>query len=312
MKNIKIIWALGLILNLPILAAAQVETLVDIKKEYTNISNIEIESGMLKVSYEGDGAATHINMEAFLESNEDQGQDIIFVTIGNTLKIKYKAGTRGTFNTKNNMTKGHIHLRGPENIHLTLTSSSGTVNLKNLSSDLTTLKVSSGNLNLSNINGDVSLTGSSGSIKAHDIKGAVICKIGSGVAELSDVEGSLDFSSGSGRLKAKNIGGKVDVNLSSGSINLENIAELGSLSLSSGSIKAENAGLSADTKLNGGSGSIRIKTPTDLNLYNFNFNAGSGSLRVGNVSKGKYLDINNYSQNTIKGNIGSGSIAIVN
>jgi len=311
MKNIKLIAVLGLILNLPLLAFAQVETLVDLKKEYTGISSIEVESGMLAVSYEGKSGASHINMEAYLETNNDQGQDIVFVTIGNTLKIKYQSGS-SNYNNANNRTKGHIYLSGPEDVKITLVSSSGTVNLTNISSPYTSLKVSSGNINLSNINGDLSLTGSSGRIKANGINGAVKCSISSGVVELNDVEGPLDFSSSSGRLNAKNINGKVDISLSSGSINLENISELGNLTLSSGSIKAENAGLSAATKLNGSSGSIRIKTPTALNLYNYSLNAGSGSLRVGEVSKAKNLEINNYSQNTIKGNIGSGMIAIVN
>ncbi|HSJ68881.1 MAG TPA: DUF4097 family beta strand repeat-containing protein [Anditalea sp.] len=307
----KIIWVLSFMISLPLLASAQVETLVDMKKEYSGISQIEVESGMLTVTYEGKANATAIDMEAFLESNNDQGQDIVFVTIGNTLKIKYQSGS-SNFNTSNNRTKGHIKMTGPEDMKVTLSSSSGTINISNLSSDQTTLKVSSGNINLSNIRGDLSLSGSSGRIIAQDIDGAVKCKISSGYVELTDVDGPVDFSSSSGRLNAKDIRGKVNVSLSSGSINMENIAELGELSLSSGSIKAENAGLSAGTKLNGSSGSIRIKTPTALNLYNFNLNAGSGSLRVGDVSKAKHLEINNYSQNTIKGSIGSGTIAIVN
>jgi len=310
MKN-KFLWVLSIMFCLPLLVSAQVETLVDMKKEYTNISTIEVESGMLKVSYKGLPNTTAINMEAFLESNNDQGQDIVFVTIGNTLKIKYKSGS-GSYSNTNNRTNGHIKMTGPENMKITLASSSGTINLENISSELTILKVSSGNINLSNIQGDLSLTGSSGRITARDINGAVRCKISSGVVELRDVDGHVDLSSSSGRLNARDIRGKVDVRLTSGSVNLANISELGELTLSSGSIKAENAGLSAGTKLNGSSGSIRIKTPTALNLYNYNLNAGSGSLRVGDVSKAKHLDINNYSQNTIKGNIGSGSIAIVN
>jgi len=310
MQN-KFLWVLGLLISLPLLTSAQVETLVDMRKEYSGISHIEIESGMLTVNYEGRANATTIDMEAFLESNNDQGQDIVFVTIGNTLKIKYQSRS-GNFNNSSNMTKGHIKMIGPENIKITLASSSGTVNLKNISSDLTSVRVSSGNLNLSNISGDLSLAGSSGKITARDINGAVKCKISSGVVELSNIDGPVDMSSSSGRLKAKNISGKVDVKLTSGSVNMENIGELGELSLSSGSIKAENAGLSAFTKLSGNSGSIRITTPTELNLYNYNLNAGSGSVRVGNVSKAKHLEINNYSQNTIKGSIGSGTIAIVN
>jgi len=310
MKN-KFLWVVSFLISLPLMASAQMETLVDMKKEYSGISQIEVESGMLTVNYEGKANATTVDMEAFLESNNDQGQDIVFVTIGNTLKIKYQSGS-SNYNNTNNRTKGHINMTGPEEMKITMSSSSGTVNVKNISSDLTSLKISSGNLNLSNINGDLSLTGTSGKITARNINGAVKCKISSGVVELTDIDGPVDLNSSSGRLKAKDIRGKVDVKLTSGSVNMENIAQLGELTLSSGSIKAENAGLSAYTKLNGNSGSIRIKTPTALNLYNFTLNAGSGSVRVGDVSKAKLLEINNYSQNTIKGSIGSGTIAIVN
>ena len=294
------------------MAFAQKETLVDVKKEYTGISAIEIESGLLSVSYEGKSDASKVDLEAFLESNNDQGQDIVFVTIGNTLKIKYQSKSGNWSNTGNQQTKGHIHMVGPEEMNITLVSTSGTVNLNNISSELTKLTVSSGTINLSNLKGDLRLNGSSGRIKAHNISGTVSCKISSGVVEVTDVDGSLDFSSSSGRLIAENISGKVDAKISSGSIKLENIGELGEMSLSSGSIRAENANLSENTKLNGSSGSINIKTQTDLNLFNFELNAGSGSLRVGDISKPKQLVVNNYSQNTIKGSIGSGRIVIVN
>ena len=86
------------------------QVLVDANKSYSNIKKIEVSGGWLDVSYDG-GSGSDVNVQAFLESN-DSDQDIIFVTVGDVLKISYeRKNNSGSWG--NNRNKGFIKINGP-------------------------------------------------------------------------------------------------------------------------------------------------------------------------------------------------------
>jgi lia operon protein LiaG len=289
---------------------AQMQTMVDTKKTYEGISVVEIEAGMLEVNYQGRENLQEINLEAFLESDSDQGQDIVFVTVGNTLKIQYRTPNRT--NNRGYKTKGHLHLEGPADMQLKVHTTSGKVNLENLSSNETHVDFVSGNIQLRNIEGDVHLNGTSGKIDAQNIGGSLFAKMTSGSAKIDGVGQNLEFEATSGKLEAKNVEGYAGAQITSGNMNLDKIGELRELTVTSGNINAKNSKLGPRTGLYGSSGNIRVQTDSDLNEFNFNFTTGSGNVKVGKVSSGKILDIDNESLFTIKGKMGSGSITIEN
>src|SRR5688572_696381 len=78
---------LALTMTVMSMAAFAQNVLVDSKKAYSGIKRIEVESGWLNVTYKG-GAASDVNVEAYLESNNSD-QDIVFVTVGDVLKISH-------------------------------------------------------------------------------------------------------------------------------------------------------------------------------------------------------------------------------
>ena len=105
--------------------------LVDAKKNYPNIKKIEVDGGWLEVSYQG-GSGSAVEVEAYLESN-DTDQDIIFVTIGDVLKITHERKQNNyNWNTKN---KGYIKITGPASIALDLKSGSGSMKVANVSNE---------------------------------------------------------------------------------------------------------------------------------------------------------------------------------
>ncbi|ERM83654.1 hypothetical protein P872_02330 [Rhodonellum psychrophilum GCM71 = DSM 17998] len=290
--------------------AAQAQVLVDVKKTFSGIERIEVSGGSLEVEYIGSSAGSEILVNAFLESN-NPSQDIIFVTLGDVLKISYQQ-TGNSRSMGNIRTKGHIKISGPEAMVLNFQNGSGKIKVENINSPQTNLTVGSGMIQASKIRGDLQAKSGSGSIKLNSITGDVKCTLGSGSADINEVKGDLHYSSGSGRITAKNIEGLTAISLTSGSASLVNIGELGELKISSGSIRAENAGLGSKTHLSGSSGSFRIQTPSNLKDFNYSLKASSGSLRVGTIRTGRNLDINNQSKDFIKGTISSGSISIDN
>lgn len=307
MKTIaRIIPIIGLIL-ISCISLAQ-NTLVDVTKSYPNIKTIEVNSGWLDVIYTG-GIGTEVKVEALLQST-DTNQDIVFMTVGDVLKITHKKTGSGSSWSKFN--KGYIKITGPESIKLNLVSTSGTVNLTQIAADKTFIKITSGEINAQKIKGNLSIKSTSGTIYLDDIAGNIDTELTSGQAKIMNVRGNVDYNSTSGSLNAIDIAGELNAALTSGSARVQNIQTLGNLRFTSGSFKAENSGLGPKTYFNGTSGSFRVQTTSNLKSFNYSLQASSGSLKVGDVTKSKSLEINNGSSTWIKGSISSGSISIEN
>lgn len=308
MKTLYTNLSLALVLILVSTTAFAQNVLVDAKKTYQGIKKIEVDSGWLNVTYEG-GSGSEVNVEAYLESN-DNAQDIIFVTVGDVLKITH-SHKQNNYNW-NSRNKGYINISGPETISLDLKGSSGNISVDNVSSEYTSLKVSSGNLNASGIQGNLYIKATSGNLNVTDIDGDVTAGITSGNANFNSINGNLDYESTSGGLEANEVSGEVSVGLTSGNAKLNNIGTLGSIRFTSGNIKATNAGLGENTKFSGSSGNFNIQTPSNLSSFNFSLKSSSGNLKVGGSNSSKTLEIENGSGPWVRGNITSGNITIVN
>jgi hypothetical protein len=302
-------WLLALtLLTLNTVGVFAQNVLVDTKKSYPGIKKIEVESGWLNVSYKG-GSNMEVNVEAFLESN-NADQDIVFVTIGDVLKISHSRKQNNyNWNAKN---KGHITITGPEGIELDFKGSSGNITVENVSHSNTRMRVSSGNVKAQNIKGDLSIKASSGNMTADGVSGNVEGELTSGNANFSNIQGNLNYESTSGSLQANDVAGEVNVKLTSGNAKINNIGKLGLMQFTSGSVRATNVGLGPNTKFSGTSGNFRIQTKSDLKAYNFSLKSSSGNLKVGGSSKSKTLEIDNGASSWVRGNITSGNITIEN
>lgn len=282
--------------------------LVDSKKSYSAIKRVEVESGWLNVTYKG-GVSSEVKVEAYLESN-DSDQDIVFVTVGDVLKISHtRKQNNYNWNTRN---KGYITISGPENISLDVKGSSGNLSVENISSSETNLRVSSGNVKAYNIKGDLSIKATSGNLTADGISGNVIGGVTSGNGNFFNIQGNLNYESTSGSLEADGIGGEINVRLTSGNAKINNATKLGSMQFTSGNIRATNSGLGPNTKFSGTSGNFRVQTNSNLKAFNYSLKASSGNLKVGGTNTGKTLEIDNGASIWVKGNISSGNITIEN
>ncbi len=282
--------------------------LVNTTKKYNNIKQIEVESGWLDVSYQG-GEGTEVSVEAYLESNITD-QDIVFVTLGDVLKVSYKrSGEKYNWNSKN---KGYLKITGPKSMQVSVRGTSGEINLTNLASENTALQLTSGTVEAAQIKGNLKLTSTSGTLKATGIEGHVEARLTSGNAYLENIGGSVNYESTSGSLDAKDIDGVLNVRLTSGNAKIENAKQLGQLSFTSGNVRAVNSGLGANTQFSGTSGNFTIQTNSTLNSFNYSLRAASGNIRVGNSGGGRTLELNNNAAIWIKGNITSGNITIEN
>ncbi len=304
----KSIYATALLAMIAVSAFAQ-DVLVDVTKSYPGISRVEVEGGWLDVNYEG-GSGSDVDVEAYLKSNDDD-QDILFVTVGDVLKIQYKRDKRNSYSW-NNKNEGYINITGPHDIEVYVKNSSGKIAVSKVNSDHTKLSVSSGKISALDIGGDLTIKATSGNLKVSGVDGDVVAGVTSGNATIEDVSGSVEYKATSGSLTAMEVGGRLSASFTSGNAKLENIGELGRLKFTSGNIRAENAGLGSETSFSGTSGGFRITTPSNLQDFNYNLKASSGRVVVGNSSTTKTLKIDNGASATIEGNISSGKIVIEN
>ena len=286
-------------------------TVSEINQDFSNITSVEVEGAFLDVSYEGQTGQQEVSLSALLKSNSDKRYEILYNVIDDTnLKIEVirKGGISGNLKTE-----GYIRLKGPKTMLLDLETSSGKVTAKDVVSAETKLLVSSGEIYAKNINSMlISLNSTSGNINAEDIAGKVEALVSSGNLEFVRVDGNVDAEGSSGQIKLSNINGMVNASIGSGKIELEKVKALGKATLSSGQLFATATGLSAETSLKASSGNIYIQTLSNLKNFNFNISSGSGLVRVGDSQSSGNLVINNGSANTIRGEVSSGKIEIVN
>ncbi|MEP0711234.1 DUF4097 family beta strand repeat-containing protein [Algoriphagus sp.] len=309
MENIFKLSSLALAMMLISAASFAQKVLVDVTKNYSNIKAIEVSGGWLDVSFMG-GSDSEVSVEAFLEST-NENQDIIFVTVGDVLKISHEASSSSS-SWGNTRSKGYIKITGPMNSDLDMKNSSGSLTVDKVVGDKTNLRVSSGKITATNISGDLTIKASSGSLTIDKISGDVEAGVTSGNANISNIGGSVAYQSTSGSLEADRVKGELSVTLTSGNAKLSNIGALGQIKFTSGNIRATNAGLSGNTNLSGTSGNFKIQTSSNLKDYNFSLKASSGNLKVGGINTGKNLEIDNDAQEWVKGSISSGNISIEN
>jgi hypothetical protein len=287
------------------------DEITNINESYTNVKSIQVDGAMLEVEYEGQAGSQDLTMQAELRSNTKNRIEIKYRLSGDKLIVEV-VSKRGLFGGAK--AEGYIRFTGPRDMSLVLAAGSGKIKAQNVVSPETKLTIVSGEIQAKGIaSGRTFLTSTSGQVKAEDIIGRVTADVTSGTMEILRVDGDLDANGSSGLIKLTGINGQVNATMSSGKVELTNIRSIGKINVSSGQLFATTTGLSAQTELRASSGNIYVQTPTNLRSFNYNITVGSGSARIGTTqSTTGALNINNGATSTIRGEVGSGKIEIVN
>ena len=283
----------------------------EVDQDFEGITAIEVDGTFMDVTYLGESGKQFLNLSAELRSNSDRRYELKYRIVGSTLQVYIESnsglflgGARG---------EGFIKLSGPRNMKLDLKAGSGNVEASNVVATENKFQVGSGSITARNITSpQIFLDISSGTGKIEEIAGLVEANVVSGRLELIRVDGDVEADGSSGEMIFRDINGILEANMSSGKLEMTNVKALGQINVSSGQLFATNSGLSPQTTLKASSGNIYIQTFSNLEDYNFNITAGSGTVRVGDSQSTGTLNINNGSAHTVRGEVGSGKIEIVN
>lgn len=281
----------------------------DINEDFTGITSIEVDGGFLDVSYVGEAGRQSVNLTAQLKSNSNRRFDIDYRVDGAKLIVELdKRGGLG-----NARGEGSIVIRGPRNMRIDFETDNGTISVDNIVSSEIEIETTSGVINARNLTvTSIDLSTNSGTINAQDLTGAVEVEVNSGKLSLTKVDGNVDAELLSGEMTISQVNGLVNVNNQSGNVELNQVTRIGNAVVTSGQIFATNAGLANLTSPRVGSGYIYIQTTSNLANFNFNITTGSGSARVGNNTNSGSLVLNNNATATIRGEVGTGKLEIVN
>lgn len=283
----------------------------EVNQDFEGITAVEVDGAFMDVEYSGESGKQFVNLNAVLRSNSDKKYELKYRIAGSTLQV-YLESNSGLF-LGGARGEGLIKLSGPRNMKLDLEAGSGNVEASNVVATETNFQVGSGSIFASNITSpQIFLDLSSGGGKIEDIAGMVKANVSSGKLELIRIDGDIEADGSSGEIIFQDINGMVEANISSGKLEMTNVKALAEINVSSGQLFATNTGLSPQTTLKASSGNIYIQTFSNLEDYNFNITAGSGTVRVGDSQSNGTLNINNGSAHTVRGDVGSGKIEIVN
>lgn len=210
------------------------------------------------------------------------------------------------------------HIWVPEEIELSIHSTSGDVIISNISGGVE-VSATSGDLSMKRMRGNLGLETTSGDVELFDVEGDVAIRGTSSDLELSDIKGDVKISSTSGETSVANLTGSVRINKTSGDIHLEMIKGDIQASSSSGDLIMDQieGGLDLETS----SGDIEVKTEISPQCeYYVETSSGSvdfslpenSDARVtlktssGDIDSELPLILHKVSRNLLEGELGSG------
>lgn len=283
----------------------------EFQEDFQGVTKVEVDGEFLEVQYVGESGRQTLNLDVQLRSNSNRKFEVEYRLTGSTLRVYLETNNRLFSGSAKG--EGVILLTGPRSMLLDLEAGSGKITVKNVVNPSASLQVNSGEIIAQNLAiPRLQLNINSGKGKLEDILGEIEANVTSGKIELLRVEGDVQVEVSSGEVIVKDHNGILNANANSGKIELTNVKGIGNVSVSSGQLFATNSGLSPQTALKASSGNIYIQTFSNLGDFNFNITTGSGSAKVGDAESSGALNINNGAANTIRGEVTSGKIEIVN
>jgi DUF4097 and DUF4098 domain-containing protein YvlB len=246
----KKIVAIGVMIGL---FAAMAIAQQQVKKQFTDVTNIEVE-----------GLFCQVTIDAVSSENVDFAGQISSASQNDKIKIIYKqTGTdlRVRIEAPNNMSgsvNGSLVFKVPRSTNIWVNNVSGNVSTKGLAGNKIALKSVSGKVEALNTASNIRAESVSGGLLIEGVEGNASLSSVSGSVNVSQVAGSLNVSTVSGSLDIKKVQGQTKASTVSGSLSASYINNGLSVSTTSGSINIDNVNGDVDSQST--SGSIRMNS----------------------------------------------------
>jgi len=178
----------------------------------------------------------------------------------------------------------------PHEFQVNIINSSGKIMVEGLTSREIELQTSSGAIEVKEISADLDLSSSSGKIRIEQCNGSKHMEASSGQITVLKSGGDIKAKTSSGRQSYEGIGGDISTVSSSGAINIRD--QEGGLSLESSSGKQEgtNIRVTRDSSFRTTSGKIDFDFINNMDQFTFDLRSSSGRIEVGSTrAKGRVV-----------------------
>jgi len=286
------------------------EVVQTIEEDFDDIRFLIIESGFLDVSYLGVPQQQEMKLAAVLSSDTPGKHEIVYAVSGDTLTIKIKNNNARAIAKS----QGFLNLTGPIRQEVQIESESGALALTFIVGRSIKVELGSGEIQAKDIFFDeILFRAKSGLMNVESLDGDFISlAVDSGKLTAKTISGRTNANVNSGNMFLENVIGRLNVSMSSGKAELKTISELGFFLCGSGEVTATNSGLGANTKFDLNTGTVSVQTTSKLEDFNYQINIGNGKVTIGSSTSSTDLNLQNGSDKTIIGQVGSGSLTIRN
>lgn len=219
------------------------------------VTGVNISEARVEVYVRPNNSSDKLTKEE-IKSRLDEMYNLDISVAGNKLTAIAKTKNNNT-NWKKSLSIA-FRVFVPTNITSELTTSGGSISLKNVSGshDFTT---SGGSLHVDNLSGNTRGRTSGGSIHVANSKDNIELTTSGGSIQAENCTGTLRLSTSGGSLKLNSLDGNIEANTSGGSINGSDIKGNLTSNTSGGSIHLSDLACSLETSTSGGSINVAIK-----------------------------------------------------
>lgn len=289
---------------------AELEVVQTIEEDFNDIRHLIIESGFLDVSYLGVPQQQEMKLTASLSSDTPGKHEIVYTVTGNTLTIRIKNNNTGAIAKS----QGFLNITGPIRQEVQIEAGSGVLALTFLVGRSIKVNLGSGEIQAKDIFFDeILFRAKSGLMDVESLDGDFVSlSVDSGKLTAKEISGRTNANVNSGNMSLESVTGRLNVSMSSGKAELKTISELGFFLCGSAEVIVTDSGLGANTKFDLNTGTVSIQTTSKLEDYNYQFNIGNGKVTIGSTTSSNDLNLQNGSDKTIIGQVGSGSLTIKN
>ena len=266
--------------------------------EYDGIREIEVVAGTFSVDVQGvRGRNTSLEVR-----NESDNYRVLHTRSGDQLEIWVER----KFSFLSRSHRGEIVLLVPVDTDLRVRTSTGSVDIRNITSDRLSVDTTTGRVTLEEISASMSVDTSTGAVEVLDSAGRFDIKSTTGRIELLRATGDVVAESSTGRHSYEDLIGDLRVRSTTGRIEIDGMQGTLDLRTSTGGQDGRGIVLTGDSSFESSTGRIRMDFVGSIEQLEFDLRSTTGSLRVGREESQRQLYLGGTGF-TIRGKSSTGS-----
>lgn len=249
--------------------------------EFDGIREIRVDAGVFDVDVQGTrGRGTTLEVR-----NESDRFRVLNSTTGDTLDVWVES----RFSFLGRPPRGLITLMVPADALVRVRTSTGDVEVRDVTSDRMSVDTTTGHISLEGISSRLTVETSTGGVEIQGCSGRFDITTTTGEIEIENTTGDVSARSSTGRHHYEDLIGDLVARSTTGRIEIDGMQGTLELRTSTGSQEGRDIRLTGNSSFESSTGSIEMDFEDDLEELEFDLRSTTGSLRVGREESQRQL-----------------------